>query len=71
MNSWRPKDWLVIKQRLCGARCQKCSLDCPADKETESVADALLEALFKLAEQSPTGTFTIDPKVINIYEAKS
>jgi len=37
----------------------------------EAGADALLTALFKLAEESPTKTFTIDSRVIGVYEEKT
>ncbi len=60
MNKWRPKDWDEIIHLH------------PADDEwmhgyyngVEVGADAMLEALFKLARESPTKTFTIDSKVI-------
>ncbi len=39
-------------------------------KAYEAGADAMFEALFKLAKESPTGTFTIDSRCINIYEVK-
>jgi len=34
----------------------------------EAGADAMLKALFEMAEKSPTGTFTFDSHVINIYQ---
>ncbi len=33
----------------------------------EDGADAILEALFKMAKESPTGTFVIDSKAIDIF----
>ncbi len=33
----------------------------------EAGADAIIEALFKLAKESPTGTFVFDSRVVNIY----
>ncbi len=33
----------------------------------EAGADAMLEALFKMAEESPTGTFHVSSRVINIF----
>ena len=33
----------------------------------EAGADAMLKALFKMAKESPTGTFVIDSHVINIF----
>jgi len=39
-------------------------------KGVEDGKKELLEALFKLAKESPTGTFVIDSHVVNIYEVK-
>jgi hypothetical protein len=33
----------------------------------EAGAAAMLEALWKLAKESPIGTFTLDSNIINIY----
>ena len=33
----------------------------------EAGADAILEALFKMAKESPTGTFVIDSNITNIF----
>lgn len=33
----------------------------------EAGADAILEALWKMAKESPTGTFTLDSNMVNIY----
>ena len=33
----------------------------------EAGADAMLEALFKMAKESPTGKFEIDSHVVNIF----
>ena len=37
----------------------------------EAGADAILEALFKLAKESPTGTFTIDSRQENAFKGTS
>ena len=34
----------------------------------EAGADAMLEAIWKLAKESPAGTFTFDSNIINIQE---
>jgi len=40
-------------------------------RDYEAGADMMLESLFRLAEESPTKTFTIDSNVVNIFlEAK-
>jgi len=64
---WRPKEWENPFCKSCWWRhkqqekyCEHCNCI------FEAGADAMLEALYKLAEESPTKTFTIDSKVINI-----
>ena len=39
--------------------------------EYEASADAMIGALFKLAEESPTGTFIIDSHTVNTYSAEA
>ena len=34
----------------------------------EAGADAILKALRRMAEESPTGTFTIDSRGVNVFE---
>ena len=34
----------------------------------EAGADAMLESLFKMAKESPTGTFVIDSHAVNIFK---
>ncbi len=41
-----------------------------ARKIFEAGADAMLEAIWKMAKESPTGTFAFDTHTINIFEAK-
>ena len=66
--NWRPEGW---DKKQPDARCSLANVNCiPKLTSFEAGADAMLEALFKLAQDSPTGTFTIDSKVINIYEVK-
>ena len=36
----------------------------------EAGADAMLEAIWKMAKDSPTGTFIFDTNAINVFEAK-
>ena len=36
----------------------------------EAGADAILKALWKLAEESPTKTFTLDANVVSIYRGE-
>ena len=37
----------------------------------EEGADAILEAIGKLAKESPTGTFTFDSNMIQIYDGEN
>ena len=37
------------------------------EKAFEAGADAMLEAIWKMAKDSPTGTFTFDTNTINIF----
>jgi hypothetical protein len=65
-NSWRPDGWDKIKE----LDCQKCafidnkpSSDCAfCDRNFEAGADAMWNAICKLAEESPTKSFTISFK---------
>ncbi len=65
MKQWRPKDWDSNEMHLDMLRANIDDMDGGAF--IEAGADAILEALYKLAEESPTKTFTIDSRVINIY----
>ncbi len=64
---WRPQDWEEDKFYKC------MDLTCGGGEYRaiyevfETGADAMLEALFKLAEESPTKEFVIDSKVINRF----
>lgn len=49
--------------RVCDWWCNKGI----AYANKEAGAMAMLEALMELASESPTGTFVIDSKIINIY----
>lgn len=72
---WRPDDWDKCPcdncsdkvddkyGRFCDLACRKWTMW----QNYEAGADALWKALWKLAEESPTKTFTIDSRVINVY----
>ena len=68
--NWRPDNWV---------NPYKDKEDCLSYQEVEPAmhyafengADAMLKALYKMAEESPTKTFIIDSGIINIYEAKN
>ena len=70
MSEWRPdnKEW--VRQR--NIYFQRNNLPRPyykiRQKDFEAGAAALLDALFKLAEESPTKTFTIDSGGINVFK---
>ena len=65
--SYRPDNWDEVKPK---------SLDTDPDwidvfdSGVEAGADALYEAIWKMAKDSPTGTFTFDTNTINVFEAK-
>ena len=65
---YRPKDWknpfcesCWWKKQPAGNKCGECMCI------FEVGADAMLNALFKLAKESPTGTFEIDSKSVNCF----
>ena len=70
---WRPKDWENIEPcDMCPniSRTTNCAVMCEPWQRyahMEVGADAMLKAIWKLAEDSPTGTFTFDFNAINIY----
>lgn len=63
--NWRPDGWPKLGEHPCGG---KGCLECRDSANKEAGADALMEALFKLAKASPTGTFTIDSRNQSIYK---
>ncbi len=63
---WRPDDWKTEFD------CSVCDVEpegCPGcgSNAYEAGADAMLEALWRMAKESPTGTFTFDTDTINVY----
>lgn len=67
--SWRPKDWEEILQETVNHTKYRPGVPI-SNWAFEVGADALLKAIWKLAEKSPTGTFTFDSHTINIYGGK-
>ena len=62
-KAWRPKGW--------ENRPYEVGKDNMAYHNAfEAGADAMLDALFKMAKESPTGTFVIDSKGINIFKGR-
>jgi len=57
--TWRPEDWISRKREACEFGPYQC------EEFFEDGADAMLEALWKMAKESPTGTFTFDTREIN------
>jgi hypothetical protein len=71
-KSWRPSGW-NNPHKIEYERLKYSSWggeETVAFREFEFGADALWDALWKLAQESPTGTYTIDSNVQNIYEVK-
>ena len=66
---WRPEeDWahqrsVYFEQKQTLNRWQKTR-----QKDYEAGADAMLDALWKMAKESPTGTFTLDTHIITIHQ---
>ena len=77
--SWRPKEWPKNPCDGCKSKREDdwgliCDIACGNHtrwKHFERGADAMLDALFKLAKESPTKTFTIDSQITQVYEAKN
>ena len=62
--TWRPDNWehtrsVWLEQNYTTGKMKQ--------KTFEAGADALLEALFKLAQESPTKTFTIDSRESQVF----
>ena len=78
---WRPDNWYTEYPDACMS-CPNvsedewgklCDLPCgeyTARSNFEAGADALLKELFRLAKESPTGTFTIDSEIITVYKVE-
>ena len=73
---WRPKEavWIKVKREHCGegilgeADCKHCpTTPMKCDTSFEAGADAMLKAIWKLAEESPTKTFTFDKNHFHVY----
>ena len=69
---WRPENWENPYPIDHFTQTGKVYYETDSGRNAifEAGADAMLGALYKLAEESPTKTFTIDSRVINIYEVK-
>jgi len=72
--NWRPPNWGNIYKDAYGS-----SIDAAPEFAIqagmqglafEAGADAILKALWKLAEESPTKTFTLDANVVSIYRGE-
>jgi hypothetical protein len=67
-KSWRPDDWKTEEIKNHPLHClnpQHC-----ADYFFEAGTTAMLEAIWKLAKDSPTGCFTFDTREINQYNER-
>lgn len=61
--NYRPDDW----EKIVRAECYDGDNVYRELDTFEAGADAMLGALFELAKKSPTKTFTIDSRAINIF----
>jgi len=65
--SWRPENY----EEVFGEMLQSRYRDDMSIKEVSDIgADAFYEAIWKMAKESPTGTFIFDTNTINIYFGK-
>ena len=64
MNKWRPEGCDNPYNFMNGGAIPKYELQSRCFDEG---IDAIMGAIWKLAKESPTGTFTFDSNVINIY----
>ncbi len=63
-DKWRPKGWENPFAFVTGEPIPKYEEKHHAYEEG---ADAMVEAIWELAKESPTGTFVFDSKVVCIY----
>ena len=66
MNNWRPEGWKNPNEEYHDI----CDVPTVQDAEYgayEAGADAILDALWKMAEESPTGKFILDSNIHHIY----
>ncbi len=64
-KSWRPNWWFNRYREDSGTTDNLTRAEI-----YEAGADAMLDTLFKLAKESPTGTFVIDSKEVTIHSEK-
>ena len=65
---WRPDDWDTNNEMRKAGQVSKQPFH--MKWAFEAGANAMLKALFKLAEESPTKTFVIDSRVISVYSGE-
>lgn len=67
---WRPEDKAWIRKRNIFFEQNQPPKPYykTRQRDYEAGADAMMDGLFKLAEESPTKTFTIDSKGINVFK---
>ena len=65
-TSWRPRGWEDDKFQRCMDLTKGGGSYKDIYEVYEAGASAMLNELFKLAKESPTGTFVIDSKEVTI-----
>ena len=67
---WRPKDraWMAKRSIFFGQNQPTRPHYKTRQRDYEAGADEMMAGLFKLAEESPTKTFTIDSGTINVFK---
>lgn len=67
---WRPSVWAKARTEFFEAHQRKNRWGKARQIDYEAGADAMLEAIWKMAKESPTGTFTFDTNTVNILEGR-
>ncbi len=65
--SWRPNDWKIPYNQ---SKNRGFPETVALRSAYEAGADAMLKAIWKMAEESPNKTFTFDSRVTNIFGIK-
>ena len=67
---WRDDRWDETVLEIIGKMKQQGTVDLTRRALIEAGADAMLEAIWEMAKESPTGKFTFDMATINVYASE-
>ena len=68
MKNYRPDEWIKQRNIFFEMHQPKKPYYKTREIDYEAGADAILEAIWKRARESPTGTFTFDTHITNIFK---